>query len=89
MTMDVWTEIAKQGFGYLLFIAACIVIYFLYKENRQLSNDKVDLANQRVADLKEARDTYAILSDKASKTAENTLTIVQNMQSILNNWKKV
>lgn len=89
MNTDFLGEIAKQGFGYLLFAAALVVIYFLYKENRKLSEDKVDLANKRVEDLKEARGAYATLTETASKTAENTLTIVQNIQQILNNWKKL
>lgn len=82
-------EIAMQGFGYLLFVGAVFVVYFLYKENKQLARDKVDLANQRVQDLKEARDSYANLSESATKVAENTYTIVQNLQQLLNTWKKV
>lgn len=86
--MDYVAEVAKQGLGYLLFAGAVLVIFALYKENKQLSKDKVDLANQRVQDLKEARDSYAILSESATKVAENTYTIVQNMQSLMNTWKK-
>lgn len=78
-----------QGFGYVLFVLACGVIGFLYKENKALSKEKVDLANQRVQDLKEARDSYAALSETSSKVAENTYTIVQNLQQLLNTWKKV
>ena len=89
MNTDFLSEIAKQGLGWMLFAASVVVIFFLYKENRKLSQDKVDLANQRVEDLKEARNAYAILSETASKTAENTLTIVQNIQQLLNSWKKL
>lgn len=89
MNIDYLGEIAKQGFGYLLFAGAILVVYFLYKENQKLNKEKVDLANQRVDDLKEAKDAYATLSSQTSKTAENTLSIVQNIQQILNSWKKV
>lgn len=82
------TEIAKQGLGFTLAVVAGFAIFFLYKENRQLSQDKVDLANKRVEDLKEAQHSYATLSDAATKVAENTYTIVQNLQQLLNNWKK-
>lgn len=71
----------------LLFGGSLIVIFFLYKENRQLSKDKVDLVSQTVQLLNEARNSYANLSESASKTAENTYTIVQNLQQLLNNAK--
>lgn len=89
MNFDYLGELAKQGLGWLLFAGSIVIIYFLYKEIKQLNKEKIDLANQRVIDLKEARDAYGILSQSASKTAENTFTIVQNIQSILNTWKKV
>lgn len=80
--------IAMQGFGYLLFAGTLLVLFFMYRENKQLSREKVDLANQRVQDLKEARDSYAILSESATNVAQNTYTIVQNLQQLLNAWKK-
>lgn len=89
MNIDYLAEIAKQGFGYLLLAGSLFVVYFLYKENQKLNKEKVDLANQRVEDLKEAKDAYATLSSQTSKTAENTLTIVQNIQQILNSFKKI
>lgn len=88
MNFDYLGEIAKQGLGWLLFAGSVVVIYFLYKEIKQLNKDKIDLANQRVADVEKAREAYGVLSQTASKTSENTLTIVQNIQSILNTWKK-
>lgn len=78
-----------QGFGYLLFAGSILIIFFLYRENKQLSNDKVDLANKRVEDLKESAKSYAIVSDATQKVAENTYTIVQNLQQLLNNIKQV
>jgi len=81
--------IAMQGFGYLLFAGSILIIFFLYRENKQLSNDKVDLANKRVEDLKESAKSYAIVSDATQKVAENTYTIVQNLQQLLNNIKQV
>jgi len=86
--MEYLEQISKQGLGYLLFAASLFVIFFLYKENQKLNNEKVDLANKRVEDLQEARDAYTLLSNAASKTAENTLTIVQNIQQLLTNWRK-
>lgn len=89
MNFDYLGEVAKQGLGWLLFAGAVVVIYFLYKEIKQLNKEKIDLANQRVIDGEKAREIYSILSQSASKTSENTLTIVQNIQSILNTWKKI
>ena len=85
---EVINIIVKQGFGYVLFIGAMFVIYFLYKENKQSNKEKLDLANQRVQDLKEAQASYSVLSEAATKVAENTFTIVQNLQSLLNGMKK-
>lgn len=87
--MEYLDQIAKQGLGYLLFAGSLLVIFFLHKENKKLSEDKVELANRRVEDLKEARNAYSILSENATKIAENTYTIVQNLQALLNNMKKV
>lgn len=86
--MEYLAEIAKQGLGYLLFAGSILVNFFLYRENKKLSNDKVDLANRRVEDLVAARNAYSILSDASTKVAENTYTIVQNLQQLLNNFKK-
>lgn len=87
--MDYLPEVAKQGLGYLLFAGSLLVIFFLHRENRKLSDEKVELANRRVEDLKEARNAYGILSETATKVAENTYTIVQNLQQLLNNMKKI
>lgn len=86
--MDYLPEIAKQGLGYLLFVGTLPIIYFLYKENRQLSIEKVDLANKRVDDLRQAQQAYMAISEASTKVAENTYTIVQNLQSLLNNLKQ-
>ena len=86
--MEYLGEIAKQGLGYLLFVGALVVIFYQHKENQKSSNEKVELANRRVEDLKEARNAYSILSDASTKVAENTYTIVQNLQQLLNNIKK-
>ena len=86
--MEYLSQIAEQGLGYLLFAGSLLVIFFLHKENQKLSNEKVELANKRVEDLKEARNAYSILSDASTKVAENTYTIVQNLQQLLNNIKK-
>jgi hypothetical protein len=80
-------QIAEQGFGYVLFVASLLVCYFLYKENRQLSQEKVDLANKRVEDLKEAQKNYSVLSEALQVTTQNTLTIVTNLQNVLNKSK--
>lgn len=82
-------QVASQGFGYLLFVIACFVIYFLYKENKQLNNEKIGLANQTVQILKEAQATYTTLSESSIKVAENTYTIVQNLQQVLNSRKQL
>jgi predicted histidine transporter YuiF (NhaC family) len=87
--MDFTTEIARQGLGYLLFSGSLVVIFFMYRENRQLNVDKVDLANKRVEDLKQAQAAQNAISESATKVAENTYTIVQNLQQLLNNAKKV
>lgn len=81
--------IAAQGFGYLLFVGSLLVIFFLFKDNRKLSDEKVDLANRRVEDLKEAQAVYATLSKASTDLAQNTYTIVQNLQQLLNNAKKI
>ncbi len=86
--MDYLAEIAKGGFGYVLFAGSLLVIFFLYKENRRLSDEKVDLANKRVEDLRQAQAAYSVLSDAATKVAENTYTIVQNLQQLFNNMKR-
>lgn len=86
--MDYLPEIAKQGLGYLLFAGSLVVIFFLHRENRKLSDGQVELANKRVEDLVAARNAYGILSDSSTKVAENTYTIVQNLQQVLNNVKK-
>lgn len=86
--MEYLAEVAKQGLGYLLFIGSLLVIFFLFKENQKLNNDKVDLANRRVDDLQAAQRAYMVLSESATKVAENTYTIVQNLQQLLNNIKK-
>lgn len=87
--MDFSTEIARQGLGYLLFSGSLVVIFYQYRENRQLNADKVDLANRRVEDLKDAQTAYSALSESATKVAENTYTIVQNLQQLLNNAKQI
>lgn len=84
-----YAEIAKQGLGWMLFIGSLSVIFFMYKELKAANKEKVDLANMRVQDLKEARDAYATLSSSAQLTAQNTLTIVTNIQNIISNWKKI
>ncbi len=86
--MDFTTEIARQGLGYLLFSGSLVVIFFLYRENRKLSEDKVGLAKEIVEQLKSAQATYNTLSESSIKVAENTYTIVQNLQQLLNNAKK-
>jgi hypothetical protein len=80
--------IAQQGFGYLLFAGSLLVIFFMYRENRKLSEKSVEQADRRVEDLKEAQRVYNSLSESATKVAENTYTIVQNLQQLLNNAKK-
>lgn len=85
---DIITRIADQGFGYVLFVGALIVILFMWKENQKKTDQLISMANQRVVDLIQARDAYAVLSDTATKVAENTFTIVQNIQQLLNNLKK-
>lgn len=80
--------IAEQGFGYLLFAGCLPIIFFLYKDNRKQSDEKVELSKLRVEDLKQAQAAYATLSQANTKVAENTYTIVQNLQSLLNNMKK-
>ena len=86
--MEYLSQVAEQGLGFLLFAGSLLVIFFLYRENQKLSNEKVDLANRRVEDLKEARTAYSVLSEASTKVAENTYTIVQNLQQLLNSMKK-
>jgi hypothetical protein len=79
--------IASQGFGYLLFVASMFVCFFLYKENRKLNQDKVDISEKRVEDLKEAQANYGKMSEASQIVAQNTLTIVTNLQNLLNKAK--
>lgn len=86
--MDYMTEIAKQGFGYLLFIGALGVVYYKDKQVERYKDQIVDLANKRVEDLKEARNAYAVIAESQTKVAENTYTIVQNIQNLVNTIKQ-
>jgi len=81
--------IAEQGFGYLLFAGAILLLFFFYKENKALNQKMQDQANQRVDDLKETQANYVKMSEASQTTGQNVLTIVKNIQDILNNLKKV
>lgn len=76
--------IAEQGFGYVLFLASMFACLFLYKENRKLNQDKIDLSEKRVDDLKEAQANYFKMGEASQIVAQNTLTIVTNLQNLLN-----
>jgi hypothetical protein len=85
--MEYLDQIAKQGLGYLLFAGSLVIIFYQNRKIDQYQNEKVELANRRVEDLKDARNAYAAVSDASTKVAENTYTIVQNLQQLLNNLK--
>lgn len=76
-------EIAKQGLGYLLFAGSLIVIFFLYRENRNASQELKDLAEKRITDLKEVQANYTNSISAIKAVADNTLTIVENLQTMI------
>lgn len=93
--MDYLGELAKQGLGYLLFVVSIGVNIHLYREKTRVDKQLAELAEKRVEDIKEMRDMYfdridevkngfLMAVDKMQGVAMSTLTIAQNIQSILN-----
>lgn len=79
---------SNNGLLGLLLAISFVAIGILWVENKRLNAAVVDQANKRVEDLKAAQAAYATLSESATKVAENTYTIVQNLQQLLNSMKR-
>lgn len=81
----------KEGLLGAIIVALAIVVVFLYKENKNLSNDNRELAEKRVNDLVVMKDTYfnnaqamkeAYFSnlDSLKDIVQNVLIIVQALK---------
>ena len=80
----------------LLFGGSLIIILFLYKENRTLQREKLEQVEKRVEELKVAQKAYTDSTEANRKVAEtgyriaeNTFTVVQNLQQLLNIKEKI
>lgn len=91
-------QIASQGFLGIFLALSLLTNYLLYRENRALSKEKVELVERHVAALLSVKDAYfdslekikqayADNADRTSQVINNILTIVQNLQQILNTKK--
>jgi len=96
---DYFGEVAKQGLGYLLFIGSLSINIYLYKEKSKVDKVVIDLADKRLNDVKEMKDSYfnqieSVKTNflqsvtKSQDLAQATLSIAQNLQSILNSREK-
>ena len=97
--MEYLGEIAKQGLLGIFLALSLLVNYFLYRENRALSREKVDLVERHVQSLLALKDAYfeslekiklayVENTDKTNQVINNILTIVQNLQQLTNLRKK-
>lgn len=93
--MEYLADIAKQGLLGIFLALSLLVNYFLYKENRALSREKVELVERHVQNLLSLKDAYfdslekmklayADNAEKTSQVVNSILTIVQNLQQLLN-----
>ena len=84
--MDISTEIARQGLGYLLFIGAVIVLGLREKMHSDKIKEKdtiiLDLSEKRVRDVAENRDINSRNIENLRSVIEPIYVIVQNLQNI-------
>lgn len=78
--MDFLAEITKQGFGYLLFGLACLVIVHLYRRLEAKEKENQGLSEKRVIDIVTMKDSYMDLA-QASRDAQ--LTNANHIQELL------
>lgn len=96
--MEYLAEIAKQGLLGLFLALSLLANYFLYRENRTLSKEQVDLSEKRIQDIIGMKDTYQVSLDamreaytqnteKMNGVINNVLIVVQNLQQLVQSRK--